>query len=457
MADKIKLNIGAGGSNLPGFIPLDIQTGTDATKRLPYADESVDEVYASHVLEHIHHSKTLETLKEWVRVLKPGGRIRVAVPNFDRVLGERGSLGPGMVSAWLHGSHDVDTDRHLAVFNWEQLDMMFRSLGIDHIGEWKAEYNDCSQLPMSMNIQGYKRMVRINPSPKVALVLSTARFGPIDLYGGVVELCRLKGWKFYQWGGDNWQKALTQLIEQAMAAEDLDYIITLDFDSCFDAAETAKMVDWMQEHPEVAAAWPVQAHRHQDLPLGYSPQAGAVNHYDFSKTNPWKGEFTSFGSGHFGCTVIRTQVFKTMPKPWLCGLPNPETGDWDRGALDNDISFWVSMQAHGFIFGQLNTVQIGHMEWCCKWVVGDKIAWQPIQHYRRHGRPKDAMFDGEAWNAKMRKQFGVPDPAPPTAVAGPDVLAVDKVVEVNGLIKDNYYPDLPEQHARAVANAVAKP
>ena len=148
MAQLIRLNIGAGGSNLPGFIPLDIQTGTDATKPLPYADNSVDEIYASHVLEHIHHSKTFSTLTEWVRVLKPGGRLRVAVPDFDRILGERGSMSSGMLSAWLHGSHDVDTDRHLAVFKWDDLELMFRRLGLNTIGKWKPEFDDCSQLPL---------------------------------------------------------------------------------------------------------------------------------------------------------------------------------------------------------------------------------------------------------------------------------------------------------------------
>lgn len=404
MSDKIRLNIGAGASNLSGFTPIDIKDGIDASGKLPYADGSVDEVYASHVLEHIHHSKTSATLTEWVRVLRPGGRLRIAVPNFGEIRRQQinGQMPLTMVNAWMHGTNDVDTDRHVAEFDEESLVASLRRLGIENPSRWEPQYDDCSRLPLSLNLGGYKRETRINPKPKVALALSTGRFGPIDLYSGVCDLCRIQGWPLYQWGGDNWAKALTCTIRKALNEQNPDYIVTLDFDSCFNAGEVAKMIDFMQEHPEVAACWPVQAHRHTDLPLGFAWDAAVQGYYDFSKDNPWKGEFTPHGSGHFGCTVIRRQVFDTMPQPWLAGLPNPNTMEWDEGALDNDIAFWVGMTGHGFLFGQLNTVQIGHMELCAKWVAGDKIMWQPIQNWRRNGRPKQAVFDGEGW---VRRAF----------------------------------------------------
>lgn len=429
MGEKIRLNIGAGDTQIPGFISLDIKTGTDASQKLDYADGSVDEIYASHVLEHIHHSKTHEAVREWVRVLRPGGRIRIAVPDSARIAQQAASgvMPMNLYSAWMHGSHDVDTDRHQAEFNREHLESLLRGLGIEGIGEWKSEYEDCSRLPLSLNLGGYKRQIKINRNPKVVMVLSTGRFGPIDLYHGVAEHCRVQGWELLSWGGDNWAKALTGLMKKALDMG-ADYILSLDFDSCFDAAETVKLVEFMQEHPDVGAVWPVQAHRHQDTPLGYAPQWGAIGAYNFSKDNPWKGEFTQYGSGHFGCTVIRRELLTAMERPWFKGLPSiksdPSTPeitqiDWDNDALDNDISFWVAAQSHGFVFGQLNSVQIGHMEWCIKWVAGDKIGWQPIQHYRQHGRPKWATFDGEAWNKLMRKKYGIPEPEQPKPIEAP--------------------------------------
>lgn len=48
-----------------------------------FANESVDEIYASHVLEHVSQSKALDTLKGIHRILKQGGRFYVSVPDLD--------------------------------------------------------------------------------------------------------------------------------------------------------------------------------------------------------------------------------------------------------------------------------------------------------------------------------------------------------------------------------------
>lgn len=45
--------------------------------------ESVDEIYASHVLEHVPQKKVLDTLKGIRRVLRPGGKFYISVPDLD--------------------------------------------------------------------------------------------------------------------------------------------------------------------------------------------------------------------------------------------------------------------------------------------------------------------------------------------------------------------------------------
>jgi SAM-dependent methyltransferase len=54
----------------------------DASKGLPYKDESVDKIYSSHFLEHIPQDKALSVLKECYRVLKPEGVMRLVVPDL---------------------------------------------------------------------------------------------------------------------------------------------------------------------------------------------------------------------------------------------------------------------------------------------------------------------------------------------------------------------------------------
>lgn len=52
---------------------------------LPAKDQSVDEIWCSHTLEHAPAIKVPATLKEFYRVLKPGARAIIQVPNFDYV------------------------------------------------------------------------------------------------------------------------------------------------------------------------------------------------------------------------------------------------------------------------------------------------------------------------------------------------------------------------------------
>ena len=81
------LEIGPGNEMMPGFETLNIVGGLnvdyvfDAAKPLPFGDNTFDLIYASHILEHIPWYNTEEVLKEWVRILKPGGQLEVWVPD----------------------------------------------------------------------------------------------------------------------------------------------------------------------------------------------------------------------------------------------------------------------------------------------------------------------------------------------------------------------------------------
>lgn len=78
---EIKLNLGSGNIKFPGFINIDGEDGEDITN-LDYDDNSVDLIYASHVLEYFDQVEVVDVIGEWYRVLKKGGKIRLAVPDF---------------------------------------------------------------------------------------------------------------------------------------------------------------------------------------------------------------------------------------------------------------------------------------------------------------------------------------------------------------------------------------
>lgn len=61
----------------PGIMQCDFR------QALPFPDEHFDVVYQSHVLEHLRKSDAERFLAECLRVLKPGGIVRVAVPDLE--------------------------------------------------------------------------------------------------------------------------------------------------------------------------------------------------------------------------------------------------------------------------------------------------------------------------------------------------------------------------------------
>jgi len=84
--DKIKLNIGCGDVILPEYINCDLYSEKadikfDA-KQLPFDDNSVDEIYASHLIEHFDIIEAPLILKEWFRALKYGGKIVIETPDL---------------------------------------------------------------------------------------------------------------------------------------------------------------------------------------------------------------------------------------------------------------------------------------------------------------------------------------------------------------------------------------
>jgi len=80
-----KLDVGCGPYCLEGFTGIDISKEVDAPLQLdmeqgllPFEDESIEEIYCSHFLEHINN--LIPLMNEFHRVLTPRGALRVRVP-----------------------------------------------------------------------------------------------------------------------------------------------------------------------------------------------------------------------------------------------------------------------------------------------------------------------------------------------------------------------------------------
>jgi predicted SAM-dependent methyltransferase len=58
----------------------------NVARKFRFPNEAFDYVYSSHVLEHLHPNEARFCLREVHRVLKPGGVLRIAVPDLDRII-----------------------------------------------------------------------------------------------------------------------------------------------------------------------------------------------------------------------------------------------------------------------------------------------------------------------------------------------------------------------------------
>lgn len=91
MGSRCKINMGCGPRNF-GEDWIHIDGGDyphldyrDITK-LEFEDESVDLIYASHVIQYFDRDEVRKVLSEWKRVLKKGGVLRIAVPSFTNIV-----------------------------------------------------------------------------------------------------------------------------------------------------------------------------------------------------------------------------------------------------------------------------------------------------------------------------------------------------------------------------------
>ena len=158
MSQILRLNLGGATNPLPDYMIIDRAIGKQAYP-LDYPDGAVDEVRASHLLEHFSHHQTLAVLRDWVRVLKPDGLLKIAVPDFDWIVEKYHSEDAGQypLEGYLMGSQYGDDDgAHMAIFNEKKLRALMEAAGLIEIERWEGDKEDCSGLSVSLNLQGIK-------------------------------------------------------------------------------------------------------------------------------------------------------------------------------------------------------------------------------------------------------------------------------------------------------------
>lgn len=160
----MKVHLGCGKRHFPGWVHVDqvdlphIDHRHDV-RTLPFLDDEVaDVVYASHVFEYFDRQEAPTVLAEWRRVLKPGGVLRLAVPDFPALVEVyRRSGGLARVLGPLFGRIEVSSPAgpaviyHKTVYDFADLQAVLESAGFAEVRryEWRetehADYDDHSQ------------------------------------------------------------------------------------------------------------------------------------------------------------------------------------------------------------------------------------------------------------------------------------------------------------------------
>lgn len=180
-----KLHIG-GREKRPGWEILNINPGPDvdhlgdAIDLSQFPDGTFAEVYASHVLEHFDYKEALvAALREWRRVLVPGGTLRLSVPDIDilaHLLLQRHRLDVNQrfqVMRMIFGGHMDAHDYHLVGLNQEFLSGFLVAAGFEKLLRVQSHglFRDTSDMvvagtPISLNVTAQRPRVPVAaPAP----------------------------------------------------------------------------------------------------------------------------------------------------------------------------------------------------------------------------------------------------------------------------------------------------
>lgn len=182
----LKLEIGSGYNPQPGYIHLEIRADLpdvdvvcDIQKqKLPYANNTISEILANHVIEHISFRKLPFVIREWERVLKPDGKLVLRTPNLRFIMGHyacgnttpewpgdeqfiRDNFGEVTPAWWanlkLFSGQDYDANFHHVCFDFPMLRGLLERYGFEEV---KEEKFDKEYSPGELQVTARKKIKR---------------------------------------------------------------------------------------------------------------------------------------------------------------------------------------------------------------------------------------------------------------------------------------------------------
>lgn len=169
----MKLHIG-GSERRDGWTVVDARPGDHVdivadARSIPLSNESIELIYASHVLEHIPLHEVTKTLRHWWQLLQTEGSLIIAVPDMtalaklvlDDMISEKARV---EVMRLIYGGHINEHDVHHGGFTEELLTIALRESGfcdVQRVDKFGL-FPDCSYvkflgIPFSLNMVAKKQ------------------------------------------------------------------------------------------------------------------------------------------------------------------------------------------------------------------------------------------------------------------------------------------------------------
>ena len=128
--------------NVDGFRDLNVHFVIDFGRPLPFPDDSFDGVFCEHVVEHFSREDGQRLAREVHRVLKPGGCLRVIVPDAEILLrlyfeapqtlvdwrGDLDQTPMETVNSYFRQRYE-----HQFLYDWPTLNKMLAAAGFDQV------------------------------------------------------------------------------------------------------------------------------------------------------------------------------------------------------------------------------------------------------------------------------------------------------------------------------------
>ena len=124
----------------------------DITKKFPYADNTFNCAFSSHVLEHLYFNEAKHCLAEVHRVLIPGGVVRISIPDLDKCIQLYDPNNANEFSrAMYESTQKADKNRHHWMYNEHSMREMLKSVGFSAVCRREFRVGICPDIEIIDN------------------------------------------------------------------------------------------------------------------------------------------------------------------------------------------------------------------------------------------------------------------------------------------------------------------